>query len=84
MVTALLSDPDLTSLTAFYEWYQNGQLTNVTGDTVYAADTQANDEWRVVVTPNDGYANGLSQPPSLWRTLLEHFKYYPIALGIRL
>ena len=61
VATAVLFDPDMDSLNVIYDWYENGQLTSVIGDTVSASDVHSGDEWRVVVTPNDGYANGISQ-----------------------
>ena len=65
IATAVLSDPDMDSLNVIYEWYENGQLTGVTGDTVSSTDIHSGDTWRVVVTPNDGYANGVSQEVSV-------------------
>ena len=37
VATAVLLDPDMDSLNTIYDWYENGQLTSVTGDTVSAS-----------------------------------------------
>ena len=47
VATAVLSDPHMDSLNVIYDWYENGQLTPVIGDTVSAVDVQSGDEWRL-------------------------------------
>ena len=56
-------DSDLTN--TVYQWYENGQLTGVMGGIVPSTDIHSGDEWRLVVTPNDGYINGVSQEISI-------------------
>jgi formylglycine-generating enzyme required for sulfatase activity len=56
-------DSDLTN--TVYQWYENGQLTGVMGSIVPSTDIHSGDEWRLVVTPNDGYINGVSQEISI-------------------
>jgi hypothetical protein len=54
------TDLDNDSISYIYEWYQNGNLTNETGNTITANKTQVGDEWKCVVTPFDGIEYGSS------------------------
>ncbi len=63
--TVVASDPDGDALNLVYQWYENGQLTGVLGNVVPLTDIHAGDEWRVVVTPNDGYVSGASQEATI-------------------
>ena len=61
LATAVADDADGNVVTIDYQWFENGVLTNNSGDTISPVDLQADDEWRVVVTPNDGSIDGDSQ-----------------------
>lgn len=58
-VTVDAVDPEGDSLTYSYVWYQNGNLTTYTGNTVPASATTRGDLWEVQVTPYDGYGYGI-------------------------
>ncbi|MEC7987768.1 MAG: fibrinogen-like YCDxxxxGGGW domain-containing protein [Myxococcota bacterium] len=57
------SNGDFISYT--YQWMLNGILTNHTTNTILAGETSKNDVWTVVVTPNDGVADGPSTIQSI-------------------
>lgn len=59
-VTSDAVDPDGDPISYSYEWYQNGTLTAITGNTVLNSYTTRGEYWEVKVTPNDGYGNGIA------------------------
>ncbi len=54
------TDIDNDSISYIYEWYLNGNLTNITGTNVLPNRTSVMDQWKCVVTPYDGIAYGSS------------------------
>ena len=65
IATAVIVDLDLDPTNTVYQWYENEVLTGVMGSVVPSTDIHSGDEWRLVVTPNDGYVNGVSQEISI-------------------
>lgn len=53
------SDPeDHPEKDSYYEWYQNGNLTNITTQIVEKGNLSVNDIWYCKVTPSDSITNG--------------------------
>ena len=65
VATAVIVDLDLDLTNTIYQWYENEVLTGVMGGVVPSTDIHSGDEWRLVVTPNDGYINGVPQEISI-------------------
>ncbi|MFP4117231.1 MAG: FlgD immunoglobulin-like domain containing protein [Salinivenus sp.] len=60
------TDPDGGTVTYQYAWYRDGDLqTDLTDATVAAALTARGEQWRVVVTPDNGTATGPSNDASV-------------------
>lgn len=53
-------DADGQSVTYTYEWFENGVLTSYTSTMIPSSAVDVNDIWRLHVTPNDGYHDGIS------------------------
>ena len=56
--TASSSDADGDSVSYTYAWFQNGNSTIYTSQSVPASATIGGDRWTLQVTPNDGYVDG--------------------------
>ncbi len=54
------TDADNDSITYVYEWFQNGNPTSETGESVTSNQTVIGDEWKCIVTPFDGIEYGPS------------------------
>lgn len=53
-------DVDLDPVTLNFAWEVDGQATNYTTDTVPGGDTNSDEEWTCIITPNDGTDDGAS------------------------
>lgn len=57
--THTASDADSDSVSFYYQWYEdNVSMSGKTSSTLAPADTTKGKAYKVLVTPNDGYANG--------------------------
>lgn len=74
-IVPLPNDADGDTVTISYEWIKDGIATNLTSETIPHTQTTAGEEWTVIVTPNDGYIDGIvsqasatieNTPPLLW------------------
>ena len=52
------SDPDGGTVSYLYAWYEDGVLTNYTGNSVPASALDVGETWTVRVTPTDGSVQG--------------------------
>ena len=59
------SDADNDPVTYSYEWFRNGIITGLIGDSVPSNQTLIGDEWTCVVTPYDGSDFGLPGSDSI-------------------
>ncbi len=57
-ITSGLTDVDGDTISHFYQWYENGNLTSSTVSTISASELDVGEVWTVRVTPNDGYVDG--------------------------
>lgn len=51
-------DADGENISYTYEWFQNGVATSYTSASVPQTATAYGEEWKIRVTPSDGYTNG--------------------------
>ena len=72
-------DADGNTVTLSYEWTKNGAPTTLTSETVPAIETAAGEVWAVMVTPNDGYTDGIAAQASV---TIENT--LPVALNIEI
>ena len=61
LLTVSARDPENAEITLQYQWFQNGIETEFLSNQIAALETQRGDNWKVVVTPNDGYQDGVPQ-----------------------
>jgi hypothetical protein len=64
-ITVPSTDADNDTITYVYEWYQNGNLTNETSESIQTNQTKVGDEWKCVVTPFDGIEYGATGNDSI-------------------
>ena len=57
-VIATAADLDDDEITYSYEWSLNGEVIDLTEDTLSADQTDNGQEWMVTVSVNDGESNG--------------------------
>ena len=58
-ISGASTDEDGDAISYTYHWYQNDALRSSLGTaTVPSTETAKDDEWRVVVTPSDGFDSG--------------------------
>lgn len=88
-ITTSSTDLDGDVVTYSYEWYLDGVSMGVyTSDTIPAGDLQESQEWRCVVTPNDGIEDGdvgsstVNTPAACANTDCDLTVYFPDGTGI--
>ena len=88
-ITNLSSDDDDDSVSYSYAWYLDGVLSSTfTGDTIPSTELMESQEWRCVVTPNDGIENGdvasaiLNTPAACANTDCDLTVYFPDGTGM--
>ena len=64
-VSSTISDAEGHTTTAYFQWYENGQLTSNTTSSVPSSDLDVGDLWTVRVTPDDGFHAGAYSEASI-------------------